>query len=321
MAVSRSNRRGRSQRSPLPSYSSSRGELRKRKQKRKRKNSNWIWKVILLMILCLGVYFFLHSGLFTLKTIEVEGNHRISDEDIIVLADITTGGNIFDVDREKAEEHVALHALVDSVDVKTRPFHKILIQVQEKEAIAWLYHEDDGYYLVDENGNLLEKREEYNDYLPLISGVELPKFLCVGMRLETQDALEALKVSAVFADFLRDQPREITVSSKKGIIMILNTMELRLGDSGKLLKKRHLIEDLMDEIPASDLPQVEYMDVSSPRKPVLGGYDLEAAAKQRQEQKQTQKDSQKQESGSQEESGAMPEENPENPEGNAAPEN
>ena len=64
-------------------------------------------------------------------------------------------------------------------------------------------------------------------------------------------------------------------------------MELRLGEAKDLLKKRHLIEDLLDEIPAADLPQVEYMDVSSLRKPVIGGYDLEASAGQ-QNQENTQ---------------------------------
>lgn len=288
MAVSRSSRSGRTRRNNLPSRNNgSRGELRKRKQRHKRKKNSWIWKVILLIILCLGVYFFLNSSAFTVETIEVEGNQRISDEDIITLSGITTGGNLFDVDREKAEEKVALHAMVKSVDIKTRPFHKILIQVEEKEAVAWLYQEDEGYYLVDENGNLMEKREEYNDYLPLIRSIELPRFLCVGMRLDSQDAADLLAAAAVFADFMRERPRELSVSSDHGIVMTLDTMELRLGEAKDLLKKRHLIEDLLDEIPAADLPQVEYMDVSSLRKPVIGGYDLEASAGQ-QNQENTQ---------------------------------
>ncbi|MEG1497258.1 MAG: FtsQ-type POTRA domain-containing protein [Clostridiales bacterium] len=262
-------------------HAQSRGKKRNALGVQKSKKSRFnvggcIGRIVLLGICCLGIFFFLQSSLFTVKTIDVRGTERINPDDLVVLSGIKTNGNLFDVNRKEARERIELHAAVDEVLVNTRPFHKILITVKEKEAVAWIHHKE-GYYLMDENGYLFINRSEYNDYLPLITGLTLPKDLPIGIQLKEIKGLnDAIEVAKVFDEYARGQLRELHFTKDENFVFFIGDLKVKLGKNTDLWKKQHVLDNLLQQIPAKALPQVNYIDVSSPENPVISGYDIRA---------------------------------------------
>ena len=57
-------------------------------------------EILLLIILVCGFLFF-HSSLFNLKTVEITGNHKVSRGEIMALAGLSLGTNIFSVNTMK----------------------------------------------------------------------------------------------------------------------------------------------------------------------------------------------------------------------------
>lgn len=267
---------------------------RGKKQKRARFNIvGCIGRIVLLLVVCLGIWFFLQSNVFTVKTVEVRGNERVSSEDIIALAAIETGGNLFDVDRKEAAERVKMHSAINKVIVNTRPFHKILITVEERTAVGWIAAEE-GYYLLDDKGYIFMQREDYNDYLPLITGLTLPNALSTGLSLNDVKGIEdVLEVSNAFSDYYRGQMRELHYTQKGNFVFFIGDLKIRLGKNEKVWKKRRVIDALLEKIPASRLDEVEYIDVSSPDNPVVSGYDIAYEERKAKEEEKAKKEAEK----------------------------
>ncbi len=266
----------------------------RRNSRRQRVNKGGcLLRIIIVILLCVAVFFFLQSSVFTVKTIEVRGLERINEEDIITLSGIEMGSNLFDVNRQEAEELIALHAAVDNVAVNTRPPHKILITVTERDAVAWVPG-DDCYYLMDNQGYIFIKRQEYNDYLPLITGLELPENLPVGLQLSGIKGLDdAIEVSRVLGDYCRGQLRELHYTEKGNFVFFIGDLKVRLGKNEDMWKKKNTLDGLLQQIPASALPQVEYIDVSSPSNPVVSGYDIIAAKEKAEAEAKAKKEAEK----------------------------
>lgn len=247
--------------------------------------SGCLLRIILVLIVCVAVFFFLQSDVFTVKSIEVRGLERVNEDDIVALANIETGVNLFSVNRHEAEELIALHPAVADVSVNTRPPHKILITITEREAVAWIPG-DECYYLLDEDGYIFIKRDEYNDYLPLITGLELPDNLSVGLQFTNVSGLsDAISISKVFADYCRGQLRELHYTAKGNFVFFIGDLKIYLGKNEDMWKKKNVLDGILQQIPASKLSQVEYIDLSSPSNPVVKGYDIVAEQEKEAEQK------------------------------------
>ncbi|MDO4542805.1 MAG: FtsQ-type POTRA domain-containing protein, partial [Bacillota bacterium] len=265
----------------------------RRKRKPRFNLGGCIFRIIIVIALCLGVFFFLQSDVFTVKSIDVRGLERLDEEDIVILSGIKTGENLFDVDRSEAQELISLHAGVESVSVNTRPPHKILITIQEREAVAWIQG-DECYYLMDQEGYIFIKRDEYNDYLPLITGLDLPENLSVGLKLSEVPGLEdAIAVSKVFMDYCRGQMRELHYTEKGNFIFYIGDLKVRLGKNEEMWKKKNVLDGILQQIPAEALSQVEYIDVSSPGNPAVAGYDIIAEQEKAEAEEKAKKEAEK----------------------------
>lgn len=265
----------------------------RRKAKRGVNLGGCLFRIIIVIALCIAGFFFLQSDIFTVKSIEVRGLERLNEEEIVALSGIETGLNLFQVDRSEAQELIQLHAGVDSASVNTRPPHKILITVQERDAIAWIPG-DECYYLMDEEGYIFIKRDEYNDYLPLITGLELPENLSTGLKFTEVKGLEdSVAISKVFGDYCRGQLRELHYTAKGNFIFYIGDLQVRLGKNQEMWKKKNVLDGILQQIPANALGQVEYIDVSSPSNPVVAGYDIVAEREKAEAEEKARKEAEK----------------------------
>jgi len=146
----------------------SRGEKTATRGKTKRQ---LFWKLFILFLVAI-VFFLLgiRVRIWALRApcfqsrITVAGNEFIKEEEIIRMAGINSGTNVFAVNRRLIQEKVFRHPRIKSVKIHYRPLNLLIIRVKEREAIACLGDK----WEVDEEGKLFPRRKEGNSNLPVI---------------------------------------------------------------------------------------------------------------------------------------------------------
>ncbi len=145
------------------------------------RNVRWILKVAGLVLLAAAVVWSKNkttallqdvAGL-KLEKVGVEGNHYLSEDEIVKTAALPLGESMFKLNLGETMEKVKNMDWVDRVFIERRLPRSILISVRERKPVALL---DNGtLYGVDREGRILSNSPALlREDLPLISGVQVP---------------------------------------------------------------------------------------------------------------------------------------------------
>lgn len=148
---------------------STENRTQKMKKKKRRRKKNYLLRFIILIAICVGIYFALHIDYFTVNGIAVVGNKEISDEAIIELSELETGMNLFDVHPWFVERKIKKNLYVESVDVDRKLPNKIEIRITERSGKAQFVM-DKKYVITDNEGMVLEIADEERE-VTLVEGV------------------------------------------------------------------------------------------------------------------------------------------------------
>ena len=85
-----------------------------RNQRRRSKNVRWILIPVFLVACLFAGYFFAISGFFSVDNIIIVGNTNVADEDIINIAEIEKGMNIFAVNDKALEQNIPILPRIQS---------------------------------------------------------------------------------------------------------------------------------------------------------------------------------------------------------------
>src|SRR5437899_3216243 len=213
---------------------------RKATQHRNRRVLVFISKIALAAAICAGIYFGARLGMrrfffenpeYRLAMIDVQTDGTLQRDQVLKMADVREGENIFQVNR--AHVHRVLQQLpqVDEVEVVRKLPGEIDIRVLERKPIAWITSEkqisdpfqSDVAFLIDARGVLMKEKKLLPEYLglPLITGctsesLEPGKIV---QSVEAKAALELLRLSAGSFMQTRFQIREIDAS--KGYCLVV----------------------------------------------------------------------------------------------------
>jgi cell division protein FtsQ len=138
-----------------------------------------------------------------LEKVTVEGNHYLSDDEVVKAAALPLGESMFKLDLNEAGERVRKMDWVERVFVERRLPRTILISVRERKPLALL---DNGtLYGVDREGRVLSPSPSLlQEDLPLVSGVPL--------RLDaagTTSMAESLGPALDFFTFLQKKDQDL----------------------------------------------------------------------------------------------------------------
>ena len=241
---------------------------RRRKQEQSISIGGFCLRIGILFAVFILSYFILSNCGVKVEQFEITGNRIVSDEDVISLSGISIGDDLFKTDTAASENQIAMHVMIDRVDVRVRPFHKILIQVEEKNAVAG-FMDDDTYFYIDENKVVVGEGEKVDDVLPLFSGFALPEFVSIGLPLEDPLLDSDLKIAAAAAGLFEGYQMEISAVSESENNILLNGIQIRLGTLGRLNEKMQVLNTLIHSMSVQKLESLEYIDISIPDEPVL----------------------------------------------------
>src|SRR5205814_1892924 len=175
--------------------------------------------------------FFLDNPDYKLSNIEVQTDGTLQREQILSVAELREGENIFRVNLASVHERLQELPQVDEVEVVRKLPSEIDIRIVERKPIAWITTEkqiadpfaSDAAFLVDARGVLMKEKKLLPEYLglPLILGCS-SEALEAGKVIESSEAktaLELLRLSTRSSLQMRFQIREIDVS--KGYCLLV----------------------------------------------------------------------------------------------------
>jgi cell division protein FtsQ len=93
----------------------------------------------------------LHSPLFAVRTVTVEGTSRLSTGQVLAVARVNRGGSLFSLDPAAVERRVAHLPAVAHVEVSRRWPHGVAIRIVERTAVGAVTSAGD-VVLLDANG-------------------------------------------------------------------------------------------------------------------------------------------------------------------------
>jgi cell division protein FtsQ len=197
-------------------------------------------KVALVIALAAAIYvggriaakrFFIDNPDYKLTNIEVQTDGTLQREQILSVAELREGENIFRVNLARVHERLQDLPQVDEVEVVRKLPSEIDIRIVERKPIAWITSEkqiadpfaSDAAFLVDARGVLMKEKKLLPEYLglPLILGCA-SESLEAGKTVQSSEskaALELLRLSTRSFMQTRFQIREIDVS--KGYCLVV----------------------------------------------------------------------------------------------------
>ena len=210
---------------------------------------------------------FVMSVFFRVENIEVEGNYHYTDEEIIRAIDIEQGDNLFFYDRFSATSRVfAKLPYIEQVSVERSLPNKVVISVEESEALAYLELGDESWTM-DHGCKILGKAAEGETAMLMpIVGID-PGTLYIGENLTTKDGNE--ETVAYLAEVLYQleerglyvQTRRIDFSDPKRVkIDYGSKYTLILGAYDRVEYKFGMFVSVLDKLLDGD---VGIIDVSS----------------------------------------------------------
>ncbi|WP_339227609.1 FtsQ-type POTRA domain-containing protein [Oceanobacillus sp. FSL K6-2867] len=149
----------------------------KLKQARKKKANRRLIFYLSIFFFLISIIVYLQSPLSHIKTIDVNGNRYVTDEEIIENSNLTTDTNIWTINRSEIEQLIKKNPILESVKVSRKLPWTIDIQVKEQKIIGYIRN-DTSYKPVMGNGKVLNvTNNTFNGEAPLIYGFDDDKYL------------------------------------------------------------------------------------------------------------------------------------------------
>ena len=122
---------------------------KKRKQENLGPHPILMWGLVIVLLVAL--FFLINSSLFNVSTITVEGNIKVSHEEIIKLSGIDANTNIFHIDEVQAKQNIEQNGYLVVENIKRIFPSEVKIKVRERIAVAQIGTVN-GYYVIDKEG-------------------------------------------------------------------------------------------------------------------------------------------------------------------------
>lgn len=142
-------------------------EIKNRKIKRNLKILKYSFLIICTLAIIIGT---MTSPLFNINEIIIEGNEKITKDEIISLSKIRTEENTYKINLNKSKKQILQNPYINQVEIKRRLPSKIVITVKERKATYMLEH-GSGYIYINNQGYMLEVSTQKLN-VPILQGAQ-----------------------------------------------------------------------------------------------------------------------------------------------------
>lgn len=149
--------------------------------------SLWL-KLLIIIVLGVGLYFFASSSIFDVEAFEVEGNTYYNTDEILTMGNCKTGENIFWGSKiGDIKKRLQKDSYMESVKVKRLLPDKVRIEVKERVQIGAVAY-GDNFVVIDQDGLVL-RNTQTQPQLTIIRGLTISK-IEVGVPIEIEEKVQ-----------------------------------------------------------------------------------------------------------------------------------
>ena len=144
-------------------------------------NMKWVIGIVLALLVGFGLlrlvsHLVTNSQMFVLKNVRVEGNHLVDRQEILRMAEVKTGGRLFQVPTAEISNKILKNPYFRGVSLTRSLPSTLIIAVEEREPVAYLI--DQKIYMIDEYGKILQTKPGTTvSHLPLVTGMSVKTLL------------------------------------------------------------------------------------------------------------------------------------------------
>lgn len=212
-----------------------------------KKSRKTLWLILAAVLLLIIIV--LNSSLFSLKYVEIEGNERVSDEDIMNDLDLEIGMNLFRYFISHINAEPKVDPRLNSVDIYVSWPDTIRVEVTESMTIGYVYFQ--GTYLcIDRRGTVASSTYSLDEDLPIIKGIEVGSF-SLGEVLDTKDT-ERYNAVVSLCSVLRKHElstivKEVNIRDITDIVIYTDKLEIHCGSMDNMEQKVGVIRSILEE--------------------------------------------------------------------------
>ena len=223
-------------------------------------------KLLFIASFAVMAVLFLLSPLFSVKNIEVTEMERYTKDEILSMAGIKEGMNIFAFSAIKKEMDLEENTYFESVDISRQFPDGLKIDIKERLVRGYVPYMG-SYLYIDEFGRVLEISSGFTKQLPVVRGLSFDSFT-IGEKIDA-DNTEAFDVMVIIAQMMTKYEVlgdvvEIDVSDTKKITAYVGNIVINLGDISDCDRKIRTMGQIIEKIPEGDRGTLDLSDLSKP---------------------------------------------------------
>lgn len=229
---------------------------------------------LLSIVILVCIYLFLHSSFFKVEKIYVTGNKEVSEKEILDIADIAPGINIFEVNNRLCSKAVELHPMIKKAQVIRHLPRDIEIRVQERTIWAVMPYYD-VILCIDDEGVCIDRRPNFpaGDY-PIITMEKMPPKVNLGQAVEPEGIKMIYEIWHSLPPEVKEGLSDFHYVNSKKEIIIYTTLgtEIKFGSTDRREEKVKLMEQVLkleEEFNNKGTEVIEYVDLRFKGQPVI----------------------------------------------------
>jgi cell division protein FtsQ len=225
----------------------------KKQKEQKTKNKNkikTIFFLVLVIFIAICIYL-LTSATYNIKSIEIEGNKVLTDEEVINLSNIKTGQNIFTTLEVVTKVKMKENGYIEDVKIKKKYPDKIKIQVKERQKAYQVLTETGCYIYIDEQGYILDYSLDKLD-LKVITGMSISESQVKEIkRLEKKDLDKMERILHIREQAqkigIEQDVEQIDVNDEYIIHLKDDKIIINIGDATDLSERMFFVKAILKE--------------------------------------------------------------------------
>lgn len=210
------------------------------------------------LIVVLGILACALSPIFVLKTVNIQGNRFVQDEDIIRIAGIRLGENLFQLQTDEIKRSLTKDLRIEQAVVQRSFPSQLDISISERIPLAMIKC-DYGYLELGKGGIVLDAHRTLRDMpVPMISGAGVAD-LFVGDVVDDEQVGKVLSFLDAVGENTVKSLSEINITNPEDVMLYAGSVQIRLGAMDRLESKIEVTKSVISELQQTKHP-IAYVD-------------------------------------------------------------
>jgi len=196
----------------------------------------------LFVIICAGIVYTLLSPIFNIENINIYGNLKISNDEIISLSGIIVNQNTFKFKKSEIENNIKKNAYVNSVEIKRKLPDAIEIFIEERKT-TYMLQIGNAYAYINNQGYILEISDKKEEVPIIVGNKTMQEEIQVGARICESDLKKLSDVIKIMESATSNEISNlitmINIEDSTNYILTLESVKkiVYLGDISNLSTK------------------------------------------------------------------------------------